>query len=358
MYKQVSMAILFIFTFAITLQAQTINWDQELYNSIYFSENELIIDLNNIKHSLSKGANPNWISVRKNKDESVLSKYVHLISLTKNNTTDKLGIEAINLLIKNRVKMQYCDSLILFWPITQGKYDLVKILLENGADANYWPKKYIGENYNFSPIEQAITDGHDDIVRLLIEYGATKTNKRQAHQLRLIGASKFGTIAELINEIKMGANVNLRNVNGETALINALNGIYNYDTYQKIKYMLGVGADPNMKGNGSLLDHSNPLNEAIYNSIIYINANNWDATYAKQILQLLIKKGAYVSGRDDNNQTPLHIAAMFNNLFAAELLISSGSKIIPKDKYGKTPLDYAQSAEMIKLLKEHGAIEQ
>ena len=30
---------------------------------------------------------------------------------------------------------------------------------------------------------------------------------------------------------------------------------------------------------------------------------------------------------------------------------------MPKDKIGKTPLDYAESAEMIKLLKSHGATE-
>jgi hypothetical protein len=40
------------------------------------------------------------------------------------------------------------------------------------------------------------------------------------------------------------------------------------------------------------------------------------------------------------------------------MLIEAGSKIMPKDDKGKTPLDYAESAEMIKLLKDHGAKEQ
>jgi hypothetical protein len=31
---------------------------------------------------------------------------------------------------------------------------------------------------------------------------------------------------------------------------------------------------------------------------------------------------------------------------------------MPKDDKGKTPLNYAESAEMIKLLKAHGAREQ
>ena len=31
---------------------------------------------------------------------------------------------------------------------------------------------------------------------------------------------------------------------------------------------------------------------------------------------------------------------------------------MPKDKEGRTPLDYAESAEMIKILKKYGAKEQ
>lgn len=55
--------------------------------------------------------------------------------------------------------------------------------------------------------------------------------------------------------------------------------------------------------------------------------------------------------------TPLHIAAKQNDIYMATTLIKAGAKIMPKDDTGKTPLDYAESAEMIKLLKSHGAKE-
>ncbi len=78
---------------------------------------------------------------------------------------------------------------------------------------------------------------------------------------------------------------------------------------------------------------------------------------AQLVIEALLGAGAFVSVRDDNWRTPLHIAAEHNNLKGAQLLIKAGAKIMPKEKSGKTPLDYAESAEMIKLLKKHGAKE-
>ena len=43
---------------------------------------------------------------------------------------------------------------------------------------------------------------------------------------------------------------------------------------------------------------------------------------------------------------------------AADILIREGAKIMPRDRAGKTPLDYAESAAMIGLLKENDAIER
>ena len=73
---------------------------------------------------------------------------------------------------------------------------------------------------------------------------------------------------------------------------------------------------------------------------------------------MLLDNGAYVSGRDETGMTPLHVAAKHNNIYAAHLLLEKGSKVMPKDDKGKTPLDYAESYEMIKLLKKYGGKEQ
>jgi ankyrin repeat protein len=64
-----------------------------------------------------------------------------------------------------------------------------------------------------------------------------------------------------------------------------------------------------------------------------------------------LKAGAKVSGTDERGWTPLHAAARFDNVLLAEILIKEGAKIMPRDNTGKTPLDYAESAAMIRLLK-------
>ena len=81
-------------------------------------------------------------------------------------------------------------------------------------------------------------------------------------------------------------------------------------------------------------------------------------TLNEEILIRLLKAGANVSGTDMYGDTPLHVAAGNNNIMAAEILIRDGAKIMPKNTAGKTPLDFAESAAMIKLLKDHGAVEQ
>jgi len=79
--------------------------------------------------------------------------------------------------------------------------------------------------------------------------------------------------------------------------------------------------------------------------------------YQRLIIEALLNAGAHISSRGYNGMTPLHIAAEQNDIHVATTLIKTGAKIMPKDDTGKTPLDYAESAEMIKLLKSHGAKE-
>jgi ankyrin repeat protein len=148
--------------------------------------------------------------------------------------------------------------------------------------------------------------------------------------------------------------VNFRNKNGETALINVLDGPYNEDTYLKLKFLISVGVKLNVRGKSSKSENTSSLGVAIYNSKeVFQSGNESEVQIAQQILELLIDSGVAVSSLEVNGRSLLHLAAATNNLFAAKLLLESGAKVIPTDDYHKTPLDIAESGEMIQLLKKY-----
>lgn len=139
-----------------------------------------------------------------------------------------------------------------------------------------------------------------------------------------------------------------------------------------------IKAGANVSYQGSAKQKNTPLHLAISEkNIIAVeillaagtdtSACNWlgspvhSAVSHIPILKKLIASGADLSIRTNGSWkglTPLHLAVRMNLYTAAELLLEGGVNINLKDQYGKTPLDYAESAEMIKLLKTHGAKEQ
>jgi ankyrin repeat protein len=194
---------------------------------------------------------------------------------------------------------------------------------------------------------------------LLVSYGATSLKSADAIQVRFVEVAKFGSLDELRNLVEMGARVNSPNRQRETALINALSSFLDRnDDYIKIMYLVDLGADVNLKGKAPIGSRmTTPLHQAIYVSSFLYKAKR-ETSYAERVLRDLLKKGAYVSATDEDGKTSLHNSAQYNHLYAAHLLLEAGSKVMPKDKQGRTPLDYAESAEMIKLLKRYGAKEQ
>ena len=182
-----------------------------------------------------------------------------------------------------------------------------------------------------------------------------KNRTKNFTHIKFIEVASMGTFQELLflhDEKK--PRVNFRNNSGETALIKVLDGPYNEDTFSKLKFLISVGARPNIRGKSSKSDNTSSLGVAIWNSkAVFQSGNSEEVQIAQQVIELLIAAGADVSGLEVNGRSLLHLAAETNNLFAAKLLIESGAKVIPTDDDHKTPLDVAESGEMKKLLKKH-----
>ena len=58
----------------------------------------------------------------------------------------------------------------------------------------------------------------------------------------------------------------------------------------------------------------------------------------KDMVKLLIKKGADVNAADNDGETPLFIA-VYRDKDIVELLIGKGADVNASNKYGETPLD-------------------
>ena len=88
------------------------------------------------------------------------------------------------------------------------------------------------------------------------------------------------------------------------------------------------------------------------------NAKNDPTNVAK----LLIKNGAAINAKDDDENTPLYLAAASGNTGIVKLLIENGAIIDAQTKYGDTPLmgtikpsNYVSHTDIANLLIENGA---
>ena len=317
-------------------------------------------DFNGIKQALDAGANPNWVS--KEGRMSRRSVIGNLLSLSITDKKEEQCLRALNLLFDKGAKIQWCDNEILFFPISEGFPKIVSLLIDKGADPNQIIE-------GLSPVEWGEYYEQPEVVSVLIRRGATPVSHPEAVQLRLAKCSSHGDLAGVIRAIQNGADVNKKIKNGKTALIEAVDKAPFYNATVVIKYLLENGANPDMADeNGDRPLHivmTSPLLTSPRLSRVDSNDNQSSPrpefispANCKMTIEALLKAGAKVSSRNNKGLTPLHIAAKWNNLWGAKKLIDSGAKLMDRDNFGNTTLDYAESAEMIKLLKSHGATEQ
>jgi len=331
------------------------------------------LDPNAVKAALRAGANPNCSFQKDEKKCSAIRLSILSVEISKDDylhrSADEKCKEVLDLLISNGASLQYNDQDALYHSVRKGLLEVTELLLEAGAN----PKL---EVYYKKPIELAIERARDDIVELLIEHGAKKVNQKDARQLRFIYLAGLipridfpeyeynHPIIEMQKLLDHGAEVNSANRAGQRALHNAFNSLPSFEKYSTVMFLLQNGANPNLLARERATEKfSTVFHRFVFYSGMSIRLakpfkTSQPLTEIRLFLDALLRNGANISLVDSNGKTPLHIAAKYDNLVFAKILIKNVANVNIQDKDGKTPLDYAESAEMIKLLKSQGAKEE
>lgn len=148
----------------------------------------------------------------------------------------------------NPADSEKCDIEVinnkLVTAVTEGNEKRVKKLLEKGADANYF------DDSGSPLLINAVRQDRINIVRLLLDYGADPNSRNFFHgsQTALHYAVINGNLDMVFLLVdQYGIDLNLKDVNGETALHKALSNysvlMNNPDTRRMIvEYLIGNGA--------------------------------------------------------------------------------------------------------------------
>ena len=191
----------------------------------------------------------------------------------------------------------------------------------------------------------------------------TKGDKSTIRKIdkELIEAVRNNNIEGVNRLIKNGANINVKDSEGNTLLINALR------KPEMVSHLLKLGADPSIKGKMGItpaklaflnIDRDDKLKET-YKIIknhttkqLFRSIFEGDITKAEKA----IESGADINKENEDGITPLMQAVIVDNQDMVDLLLSNNVKIDYKNKYDKTAIDVAEDYgrdKILNLLKEN-----
>ncbi|GAB1213283.1 hypothetical protein ATERTT37_002432 [Aspergillus terreus] len=239
-----------------------------------------------------------------------------------------------------------CNGLTaLYIAIAAGNEDVVRLLLEAGADAKARTTCEVGTGE--SVLHMAVGWFHNSMLALLIRYGAdvNVAGTNPIGQTALHIAAEYGNTEAITELIKYGTNINAKFPDGQTALeVAAQKG-----QIEAVSVLIDHGMDPLAKFDGKQnaiymsvihgkkemvewfldrytdrMDHMTKLNLAIAAA----------GTNRIKILEMLDKRGYPIIEVDDHGITGLFLALHFKHYDAVVYLLRRGADPepqIPKD---------------------------
>ena len=208
----------------------------------------------------------------------------------------------------------------LFWAADFGYIDILRCLIENGVDIN----SFSADNYNCTPLMKAVENGDKDVVTFLIDHGANVAIKDKygytaLHRACIIYHDCSPEVLSCL--IENGADVNLSTDKNRTPLMTACE----YGHVNTVTFLIEHGANVNLQDWTGLT--------AVHYAV--------RGSQACEILSCLMENGADVDAKTCGGLTPLMIAAERGDTKVATFLIEHGANVDLPDKIGATALCYA-----------------
>lgn len=235
----------------------------------------------------------------------------------------------------------------LYEAVLRGDHAMAKILLERGAD----PTISILEG-GFTPLKRAVCDDDIKLVRMM----ATPANvdERNGGCAPLVTAAAYNC-QDIIKELlDLGASIELKCGDGRPALYYATR----YGHTEAMTLLLERGANVNARGNNldTMLHLAMQWGRSDVIKILLDNGADVDARNengATSIHQahscsdgemgMLLNKGADVNALDNARRTALHYAAEYGRTSMAELLLARGANPALLDIEQRTAADVART---------------
>lgn len=239
-------------------------------------------------------------------------------------------IEIAKLLLTNKAKIKGELLLAIKSPIVESRINIMKLLIENGANINYTDED------GFNPLNIAIESGDMELTKFLITNGAN-VNSLMQDGVSLIGYAIAQNNMDLLQIlIENGANVNY--TNGDSWANTPLQTASRLGLDNVVRILLTRNADINsvdMNGNTAL--HTAALNSQL------------------SVVKLLLEKNPNLDIQNKVGNTALHLAVISGNIDIVGELVLKGANTRIRNNDGKYPRDIARannSAAIFEVLRE------
>jgi len=251
-----------------------------------------------------------------------------------------------------------------------GNTNVVRALVELGADPDE------DDHEGYTPVQYTIWGENYETLFALLEFGDDVARQKRAEFAFFKAAS--GGNDFLVNALlDRGLDVNLRDENGSTALIEAVERGPYEGQLAVIKTLIRRGADIHLqgwRGQTALQSVIRPWGEVegepramILEAVQLLRMAGaklgiHEAIALDEYATTLsfLKNGADVNARNDSGETLLHIAVQYGHIEMVRLLLEQGANVSATDNYSSHALSYAlvsgsNHVSIVHLLLRYGA---